>query len=458
VTVIEINPSQSGAAVIPIRPDLAAGASGDWRDEFVYKITRNGRVIDDVTSNAIVVFRREPEWQGVIAYDELSQSIVRRSPAPWYGVDSSEAATRPGPWTDMDTTRAQSYLRRKYSIALGVDATRAAVAVAAEAASFNPVKEWMDRLEWDGEARVGKVASGPDLGTTGWLTRYLRAEDCNYVRLIGRWHAIASVARVYDPGCKVDTVPIAEAGQGKKKSTAIRALYHPWFSDTPLDLGSKDKYESLFGVWGYELAEFDQYNRHEAAVLKAFASKQEDKFRRAYGRSDTWNPRRVVFMASVNPSKPYINDETGGRRWHPFRTSVDKDKRDADVDGIWREREAFWAEARELYLCWAREREASCRWWPEEAWEKKLCEREQADRQSGDVWLDKIAAHLVGHRSGSVVKTGDILSGCLNIEPAKWDEKNSDRVQKCLRQLGWVRTRDTTKGEDGTRGYHYVRP
>ena len=41
---------------------------------------------------------------------------------------------------------------------------------------------------------------------------------------------IAAVARIFDPGCKVDTVPIFEGAQGARKSTAVKALFDPWFS------------------------------------------------------------------------------------------------------------------------------------------------------------------------------------------------------------------------------------
>jgi predicted P-loop ATPase len=328
--------------------------------------------------------------------------------------------------------------------------------VAADASSFHPVQEWLDAQEWDGVKRIGMPAIGSDTGQQSWLTKYLHTEDNNYIRLVGRWHAIASVARIYDPGCQVDYVPIAEGAQGKKKTTAIRALYHPWYSDTPFDLGSKDKYESLFGVWGYELSEFDQYNKYEAAVMKAFVSKREDKFRRPYGHADTINKRRVVFFASVNPGKPYINDETGGRRWLPFRTSINGER--ADVDGIDRDRGRFWAEAREIYQLWARTKDEHCRWWPEESWEEHLCKAEQDDRQSLDVWFDSIAGYVAGLPQEAHIKPLDVLITHMNLEKSKCDERASERVQRCLRMLGCTRVRDAVAGEDQKRGYHYRKP
>ena len=57
-----------------------------------------------------------------------------------------------------------------------------------------------------------------------WLQTYLTVEDSEYVRAIGPRYLISIVARIYDPGCKVDHVLILEGPQGKQKSEALRVL------------------------------------------------------------------------------------------------------------------------------------------------------------------------------------------------------------------------------------------
>ena len=67
---------------------------------------------------------------------------------------------------------------------------------------------------------------------------------------------IQAVARALDPGCKADSVPILEGGQGIGKSTAIRVLHGAeWFGDALPPMGTKDASDYLRGLWGIELAE-----------------------------------------------------------------------------------------------------------------------------------------------------------------------------------------------------------
>ena len=51
---------------------------------------------------------------------------------------------------------------------------------------------------------------------------------------------IAAFARVTEPGCKADTALILEDRQGLGKSSALKALAQPWFTDEVADLGTKD--------------------------------------------------------------------------------------------------------------------------------------------------------------------------------------------------------------------------
>ena len=60
---------------------------------------------------------------------------------------------------------------------------------------------------------------------------------------------ISAVARIFEPGCKVDTVPVVESPQGLKKSTALKALFDPWFTDDIEQLGSKDAAMQVGGIW-----------------------------------------------------------------------------------------------------------------------------------------------------------------------------------------------------------------
>jgi predicted P-loop ATPase len=94
-----------------------------------------------------------------------------------------------------------------------------AIQLCAQERSFHPVRDYLDELKWDGLQRLDS-----------WLPRYLGADDSPYARAIGRLFmigAVAAVARVYEPGCKMDYVLVLEGQQGAGKSRACDTLGAP---------------------------------------------------------------------------------------------------------------------------------------------------------------------------------------------------------------------------------------
>jgi predicted P-loop ATPase len=220
-------------------------------------------------------------------------------------------------------------------------------------------------------------------------------------------------------------------------------LFGEWYSDTPLDLGSKDRFGAVQGVWGYELAEFDQYSRHEASIIKAFASSASDKYRAPYMRRDSVVARRCVFFATINPSQEYFHDETGARRWWPVRAAKEHP---ILLDELRRDRDALWAEAREMYL-------GKQRWYPTTPEEHDACRSEQADRQSRDAWEEPIRDWLRSQYGGDLV-LAEVLENALGLEKSRWGRPEQMRAAAVLRTLGYVRARVR---HDGARDYVYRR-
>ena len=433
--------SSLGTPPPPRPPPPPADDDDNWRDRLIMRVTKAGAVPDDVMGNAAVAFAWHPAWRGVIALDRFRQSVVCTRPPPWSEHDTPESdptESYPRTWTDTDSGRAQSWMLRAdmLGIRVGKDAIDTAVQIAAEMRTIDPPRDYVLGCEWDARKRVGAMPCELDPeGAPSWLTTYLGVVDTEYTRRVGRWFIIAAVARTLRPGCKVDNVLILEGPQGAHKSSAVRALFGEWFSDTPLDIASKDRFSSIQGVWGYELAEFDGYGKHEAAALKAFVTSCEDKYRPPYARRDVRAPRRCVFIATINPGAEYLQDETGGRRWWPVRVGV---TRAIDAAGLERDRDLLFAEARELY-------ESRERWYPTAPEEHARCRAEQDERRSVDAWTDPIRSYLAApHRVGEDVTVATVLADALGIEKRQWDRGAQMRVAAILRGEGYARARTSS--------------
>ena len=126
------------------------------------------------------------------------------------------------------------------------------------------------------------------------------------------------------------------------KSTAIKALFDPWFTDELADLGSKDAAMQTRGVWGIEVSELDSMARTDVSRIKAFITRTTDRFRPPYGSRLMESPRSCVFWGTTN-SDAYLKDETGGRRFWPVKSGK------INIDLIREIRDQLWAEAVVLY-------------------------------------------------------------------------------------------------------------
>src|SRR5262249_49527725 len=128
--------------------------------------------------------------------------------------------------------------------------------------SLDPALDNVDGLKWDGTSRLDT-----------WLIKYLSAADTRLNRAIGRKVLIAGVRRVRQPGVKFDEIAILEGPQGTGKSSAIRILAGPYFSDAEiLPAAGKERQELVTGVWHRETPELGVLKKSKIERVNAFAS------------------------------------------------------------------------------------------------------------------------------------------------------------------------------------------
>jgi predicted P-loop ATPase len=283
--------------------------------------------------NVLHALRNAPQWESVLAYDEFAGRVITRKSLPWGDPDTER-------WSDDHDTRTCEWMQEQ-GIPASVGHVGRAIHTVARETRVHPVRDYINALKWDGTPRL-------DI----WLTHYLGVEDTLYARAVGPRFLISAVARVFEPGCQVDHMLIFEGPQGILKSSALRALAQPWFTDRISNLGSKDSAMEVAGVWLIEVAELDALIKATNTTIKSFITRRYDRFRPPYGKHVINQPRQCVFAGTINPVSGYLKDPTGARRFWPVVCGV------IDETGLVRDRDQLWAEALVRYR-------ARASWWLE---------------------------------------------------------------------------------------------
>lgn len=409
-----------------------AGPPGadDWRIGLLY--TDSGKLID-CRENVIMILQRHPAWRDVLGLDEFTNRImIRAEPDDMDGFE-------PGEWQPQHDVRlglwfAQQDDRMLRVIVKSKDTLGDGVNYVATQNRFNPVREYLDALEWDRTERL-----------EDWLSDYLGVKKNDYSSLVGRYFLLGMVARIYEPGCQMRLVPVLEGNQWTGKSTALRALGGEWFADTPINIGDKDAYQSLQGKWLYEIQEFDSFSRAEANRVKAFVSSVSDNYRAPYERRNRDWPRQGVFAASVNGAE-YFKDPTGNTRFAPVATT------EILVDSLANARDQIFAEAVLRY-------QAGERQYPTREELELHFKPEQDQREIADPWFDIIYRYLeLGTFKTCTVE--QVLTECLKVEISKIDNARSmaTRIGNAMVRAGWKKDREPSRDRSGKRPYFYVRP
>jgi hypothetical protein len=321
---------------------------------------------------------------------------------------------------------------------------------------FDPILDMLAEAEadWDGVERLD-----------AWVVTYLNCEGTELNSAVGRKVLIAGVRRARVPGCKFDNITTLESPEGWDKSTAVRTLSgDDFFSDQGI-LGARDKevQEQLAGVWMHENADLTGLSRADIEHVKAFASRQTDRARPAYGRVVEKKPRRSIEWATTNDTE-YLQSQTGNRRFWPLPVGR------IDIEALRRDRLLLLGEAAK-YESAGEAITLDEALWPD-------AEDEQEKRRIKDPWEDIVAdvpysvtytdAMLTEHTTQLIygdaddvaghterVASADLLMHLLRIPAAQQKDYYGVRLAKAMKRAGWQRASNgkVTINKKQVRGY-----
>ena len=370
--------------------------------------------------NAMMALRNDENLARNFAFDEMTRDVLLVAEIPG-GVASAPATPLPRPVRDEDISLVQEFLQLAGLEMITKDIVHQAVDLRAAECAFHPVRNYLAALQWDGRPRLKR-----------WVSNYLAAEDSNYNSTIGEMFLVALVARIFRPGCKTDYMLILESPQGSFKSSACAVLGGRWFSDSLPDLryGGKDIAQHLRGKWLIEISELAALDKTEAAALKAFVTRCEERYRPPYGRKEVFEPRQCIFVGTTNDAV-YLRDKTGGRRFWPIKTGKIR------IDELARDRDQLFAEAVARF-------HAGARWWPDGDFEAATIAPEQEKRYEPDAWEEAVREFLAGKSQTTVL---DVARGGLNFSTDRLGTSDQRRIAAALERLGWRRAARGAHGE-----------
>lgn len=349
--------------------------------------------------NTASILRSDPRYAS-LCYNEHSDQIL---------LDGEMVS-------DVTLERIALNFEEHYRYKVTDKALRASVIMVAQERTIEPIKDWLQNLEeWDGEYRINVFfedilnAKTPD-GTEALVSEM----SC-------KWF-ISCVARVMQPGCKMDTCMVLVGPKGMRKSTALKLLAgEEWFSDSNINISHKDSYELLHqsGVWIWELAEMHALQGKTAANAKQFLTSASDRYRPAYAKMPVQRQRRTVFTASTNDYQ-FLSDGPERRFW--IVEITDK----IDTEYIVNNRNQLWAEA----LHWYNEGEL---WWLKEESEDRLMDYQQAFIID-DPWTVKVL-DCISLNNGFATTTQ--IMDHLNLSAANQHQGFTKRIAQICRDCGY---------------------
>lgn len=341
---------------------------------------------------------------------------------------------------EHDLTWVAKYMQDTWEIHTSTLLVREAVAAVARQRAYDPARDTLESLEWDGVPRLDT-----------WLRDWLGVEESTYSCKVGAMALISACARVMLPSSRVHETLLLIGQEATNKSTVCellgKALFDGGYSSLAEDIGKREASQALIGPVIVEIEELRAISGSSAEAVRQFMSRESDRYRAPYDRDVADHPRRCIFIATSNEHGILEGDHL--RRWHPV-----------EVRAMWSNDEIrrffpareLWAEA--LVRFRAGERWSAV---PGEFREQQRAERAETEGDSYESTLPEILAK--GRRAcfdmlspgippnAEEVTITDVLLHGYDVEVPRQTAKQKRCVGKALRKLGWLPGHVNTRGD-----------
>ncbi len=243
--------------------------------------------------------------------------------------------------TDNDFNNILLYLEQNYALT-NKDKILSAIDIIAHQNEYHPIRDVLNGLEYAGTGYIENL-----------FPKYLGVPKSDYCTEVTKIFMLGAISRVFEPGCKFDTMLCIVGGQGIGKSTIFRllAIHDEWFTDDLKKINDEKCFEKMLGHWIIEMSEMLALKSAKSVEdLKSFITRQSDVYRTPYDRFSQTIKRQCVLCGTTNDMSFLPDDKTGNRRFLPLVVSGTAEAHPLKDE---KETRSFvmkaWAEAMALY-------------------------------------------------------------------------------------------------------------
>ena len=256
--------------------------------------------VKNTIDNFVTALHCDPELKGRFRYNLLTERIDVTGDLPW--VCKSKT---------LDDTQ-MNYLMWYLEVVYGLSSEKKALSalkIVAYGNRFHPIRDYLNSLEWDGTERIKHA-----------LHHFLGSDESDYNYEVLKFFMMGCIKRVFEPGCKFETMMTLVGGQGAGKSTFFRfmAIRDEWFSDDLRKLDDENVFRKLQGHWIIEMSEMiATASAKSIEEIKSFLSRQKETYKVPYETHPADRLRQCVFGGTTNRQDFLPRDRTGNRRFLP---------------------------------------------------------------------------------------------------------------------------------------------
>lgn len=176
------------------------------------------------------------------------------------------------------------------------DKVEAAIQYLTHENSYNPFKDKINELIWDGKERAET-----------FFIDFIGVHDTTLNRSMTKKWLYAMIKRLYEPGCPFDSMLIIyDATQGTGKSKIIERLVYSlginygYNTSITCDNKDKDNVDKLNKTWVVGIDEMNDFLKKNPEQTKQFIAQTSDQARLSYAKRSENYQRHCVFYGNSN--------------------------------------------------------------------------------------------------------------------------------------------------------------